>query len=207
MKKTIWAGIAILSLLLSACGGTPAEPTISAEGVQSTAIAAAFTVVAETHAAIPTNTPVPPTETPAPTATLTNTPAPSPTADPLLTSPTVLPTLTSQPAAAGPTADPCNKTLSAWQGPSASLSIVNDYSPQGKDDRVVVSLWVMTDLGECGFLSDLSTGPVGQYSAAAYVDGAKDFKVFGGFRITEAAWDIVIRNDTIVALGGCYPNC
>ncbi|MCK7506395.1 MAG: hypothetical protein MZV70_21625 [Desulfobacterales bacterium] len=119
----------------------------------------------------------------------------------------VVATLTSQPAASGPTADPCNKPLTAWQGPSASLNIVYDYSPQGKDDKVVVSLWVMTDAGECGFLSDLSYGPAGQYTARAYVDGKKDFKVSGGFRITEAGWDIVIRNDKIIALGGCYPNC
>ena len=68
-------------------------------------------------------------------------------------------------------------------------------------------MWVMSDLGECGYLYDLSSGPVGQYSVAAYVDGPKDFKVFGGFRLTEATWDIVIRNNTIVALGSCYPNC
>lgn len=203
MKKQLWAGVALLSLLLSACGGTPAEPTISPQDIQSTAVAAASTIIAETEAAMPTDTPVPPTETPLPTATLTNTPDPSPTVD-LLASPTVI---TAQPAASGPTADPCNKPLTAWQGPSASLNIVHDYSPQTKNDKVVVSLWVMTDQGECGFLYDLSTGPVGQYSAAAYIDSTKDFKVFGGFRITEAAWDIVIRNDTIVALGSCYPNC
>lgn len=68
-------------------------------------------------------------------------------------------------------------------------------------------MWVKTAQGECGFLADPSTGPVGQYSVAAYIDGEKDFKVFGGFRITESKWDIVIRNDTIVALGSCYPNC
>ncbi|HKJ37202.1 MAG TPA: hypothetical protein VJ972_00370, partial [Anaerolineales bacterium] len=81
------------------------------------------------------------------------------------------------------------------------------YSPQKKDDYVVVSLWVMTDLGECGYLYDLSTGPIGQYTAAAYVDGSKDFKVFGGFRISPGSWKIVIRNNDIVALGGCFPNC
>jgi len=87
------------------------------------------------------------------------------------------------------------------------MSIAYDYKPQSKDDTVVVSLWVMTDLGECGFLYDLSTGPIGQYSAAAYIDGTKDFKVFGGFRISPGSWKLVIRNDSIVALGGCYPNC
>jgi hypothetical protein len=187
--------MAILSLLLSACAGTSTQPALEAQDIQSTAVVAAFTIVAETMAAIPTDTPLPPTNTPIPpTATLE-------------ASPTVAATFTSQPVASGPTADPCNKPLTAWQGPSASLNIVYDYSPQGKDDKVVVSLWVMTDAGECGFLSDLSYGPVGQYTAAAYVDGKKDFKVFGGFRITEAGWDIVIRNDKIIALGGCYPNC
>lgn len=197
MTKTAWAGIAILSLLLSACGGAPAEPTLNAQDMQSTAAAMAATIVAETNAAIPTSTPVPPTDTPAPTETL----LPSPTAD--LSSPTVAVTPTSP----APTKNPCDKILSGWQGPSANLNLVYEYSPMSKDDKVVVSMWVMTDLGECGFLTNLSTGPVGQYTVAAYIDGAKDFKVFGGFRITEATWDIVIRNDTIVALGGCYPNC
>lgn len=196
MKSRSWAGIITLSLLLSACGGAaPAQPAMNPQDIQSTAVAAAFTIVAETEAAMPTSTPIPPTETPLPAATLTHTPAPSPTASP------------TQPAASGPTADPCNKPLSAWQGPSATLNIVHDYSPQTKNDKVVVSLWVRTDQGECGFLYDLSSGPVGQYSALAYIDSTKDFKVFGGFRITEAAWDIVIRNDKIVALGSCYPNC
>lgn len=202
MKRQIWAGIAILSLLLSACGGTtPAQSTTNPQDIQSTAVAAAFTIVAETEAAKPTHTAVPPTETPLPP---TDTPVPPPTAEPLTASPTAIP---SQPAASGPTADPCNKPLSSWQGPSATLNIVYDYSPQTKNDKVVVSLWVRTDQGECGFLYNLSSGPVGQYSAVAYVDSTKDFKVFGGFRITEAAWDIVIRNDKIIALGSCYPNC
>lgn len=208
MKKNMWAGMAILSLLLSACGGTPVEPTISAEAVQATAVAAAFTVVAETQAAIPTNTPVPPTNTPLPTALPTDTPAPSPTSVELVnTSPTIVPTFTSQPTTSSSGADPCNKPLTAWQGPSANFNIVYEYSPQAKDDKVVVSMWVMTDLGECGYLASLSTGPVGQYSVAAFVDGKKDFKVFGGFRITDAAWDIAIRNDAIIALASCYPSC
>lgn len=204
MKQNTWAGIAILSLLLSACGSTPVEPTVNAEDVQSTAVAMAFTIVAETQAAVPTNTTVSPTETSIPTAIPTNTPTAITLAE---ASPTIVPTFTLQPASSAPTANPCNKPLTSWAGPSANLNILYEYSPQGKDDKVVVSMWVMTELGECGFLYGLSTGPVGQYSVAAYVDGPKDFKVFGGFRITEATWDIVIRNETIVALGSCYPKC
>jgi hypothetical protein len=31
--------------------------------------------------------------------------------------------------------------------------------------------------------------------------------VFGGFRITQGSWTIVVKNESIVAQGGCYPNC
>lgn len=208
MKRNTWAGIAILSLLISACGNAPAEPAKNPEDIQSTAVAAAFTIVAETQAAVPTNTAVPPTETPVLIALPTDTPVPSPTAVELFTAtPTIVPTLTSQPASASSNVDPCNKILSSWEGPSANLNILYEYSPQSKADKVLVSLWVMTDLGECGNLTNLSTGPVGQYSAFAWVDGKKDFTVSGGFRITEATWDIAIRNDAIIALASCYPKC
>lgn len=200
MNKHHWAGILILSLLLNACGTTP-TPAENPQNVQETAMAGAFTAVAQTQAALPTDTPLPPTSTPLP-PTDTPVPSPSPTAEPAFTV-----TATPQAAAFEPTADPCNKPLTTWQGPSAALNIVYEYSPQKKDDKVVLSVWVKTDYGECGFLYNLSSGPVGQYSVTAYVDGVKDFKVSGGFRITEAAWKIVIRNDRIVALGVCYPNC
>ena len=205
MKKNVWVGIAILSLLLSACGSSaPTEAALNPEDTQSTAVAAAFTIVAETQAAIPTNT-VPPTNTSVPTMLPTDTPVPpSPTLSAVDISPTVAPTFTSVAAA---TTDPCNKPLTSWQGPSANFSLLYEYTPQSKDDQVVVSMWVMTDLGECGFLYDLSTGPVGQYSVLAFVNGQKNFKSFGSFRITEAHWDIAIRNDSVVALASCYPKC
>lgn len=206
MKKGIWISIIILSLLLSACGAQ-ATPTANPADIQNTAVAAAFTVVAQTQAAVPTNTPVPPTETASPTPQATNTPLSLPTQDSLSAVPTNVPTFTPQPSSSSSGGDPCNQPLLSWQGPSANLSISYDYTPQKKDDTVVLSLWVMTDLGECGFLSDLSTGPVGQYTAAAFVNSTKDFKVFGGFRITQGSWKIVIRNNDIIALGGCYPNC
>ncbi|MBK7449894.1 MAG: hypothetical protein IPJ47_10865 [Anaerolineales bacterium] len=66
MIKKIIPTMALLAVLVVACGGQPAEPTLAPEEVQGTAIAAAFTMVAETQAAVPTNTPLPPTETPAP---------------------------------------------------------------------------------------------------------------------------------------------
>jgi hypothetical protein len=187
-------------------------------------MAGAFTALAETHAARPTDTRVPPTEASTQTLVPSNTPKPSPSLELSLTPtlgvlatnsptrlPTNLPTRTSEPTVTSqPTAkagDPCNKPLSSWRGQSIRLSIRHEYQPLGKNDKVVVSLWVVSDLQECGFLPSLSAGPVGQYSAVAYIDGEKDFRVHGGFRLTEGSWDIIIRNDVIVAKGGCYPNC
>jgi len=203
MNKHLWASMAIFGLLLNACGAQSTEPSISAEDIQLTSVAAAFTIVAETQAAIPTNTQMPPTKTLTPTQSPTDTPVPSPTIDPNL----VTPTLISSATVVSANDDPCDQPLLSWQGPSTSIAIDYEYSPQSKDDSVVFWLWVMTDLGECGYLYDLSTGPVGQYSAGAFIDGKKDFKVFGGFRLSEGSWTLVVRNDTIVALGGCYPNC
>jgi hypothetical protein len=208
MKKNVWIVIAVLSLLVSSCGSA-GIPTVDPMDVQNTAVAAAFTMVAETQASIPTATPLPPTDTPTLTPLPTETPLPSPTLDPLVASPTALPSFTPAASTSSNTGggDPCNQPLTKWEGPSASLNVVNETKPQGD---IVLSLYVVTELGECGYLyvySDSLSGPVGQYSAGAFVDGKKSFKVFGGFRITEGGWRIVVRNDSIVALGGCYPNC
>ena len=202
-----------LALLVSSCGAPAATPsTISFEDVQSTSMAAAFTALAETHAALPTNTLVPPTETPTQSPVPSNTAEASPTLElsvsPTFTAlPTNLPTMTPQATATIQGNDPCNKPLTSWKGASTKIMIRYEYTPQSKSDKVVLSLWVRSDLQECGFLSSLSTGPVGQYSAVAYIDGKKDLKVYGGFRLTQGGWDIIIRNDTIIAKGGCYPNC
>ena len=200
MNLRIIVFLILLALMVSSCG-TPATATsISYDDVQNTSIAAAFTVIAVTHEAKPTNTPVPPTEKATQTSIPSATPEPSPTSELSIT-----PTLTPQATALG--VDPCNKVLTSWQVPTNKLIVRYEYRPQGRNDKVVLSLWVMTDQKECGFLSSLSSGPVGQYSALAYVDGEKDFRVSGGFRLNEGSWEIIIRNDTIVAKGGCYPNC
>ena len=202
-----------LALLVSSCGAPAATPSvISFEDVQSTSMAAAFTALAETHAVLPTNTLVPPTEKPTQSPVPSNTAEASPTLEvsvsPTFTAlPTNLPTVTPQSTATVQGNDPCNKPLTSWKGPSTKIMIRYEYTPQSKSDKVVLSLWVRSDMQECGFLSNLSTGPVGQYSAVAYIDGKKDLKVYGGFRLTQGGWDIIIRNDTIIAKGGCYPNC
>ena len=208
MKKNLWIIIAILSLLVSSCGAV-ATPTANPVDVQNTAVAAAFTMVAETQAAIPSATPLPPTDAPTLTPLPTETLLPSPTLDPLVASPTNIPTFTpaGSTSSSNPSGDLCNQPLTKWEGPSASLTVSNETKPKGD---IVLSLYVVTELGECGYLyvySDSLSGPVGQYSAGAFVNGKKNFKVFGGFRITEGAWKIVVRNESIVALGGCYPDC
>lgn len=110
MKKLLFTILASI-LLISACGPEPV-PTISAEEVQGTAVAAAWTMVAETQAAIPTATPVPPTETPLPTPLPTNTIAP-------LEIPTQSLDGLTQPVAAQPTAttassaNECDKPLAS----------------------------------------------------------------------------------------------
>ena len=212
MKRNALIIGVVLSLFVSACGAQ-ATPTVNPVDIQHTAEAAAFTMVAQTQAAIPTATPLPPTEAPTLTSLPTLTPITSPTLDGQTSTPIGLtvtpqaniPTLT--PQASGSGTDPCNQALTAWQGPSANLNIVNETRPRG---TIILSLYLLTELGQCGYLyvtGESITGPVGQYSAGAFVEGPKNLKVFGGFRITEGSWDIVVRNDNIVALGGCYPSC
>ena len=103
-------------LIISACGA-PATPTISPVEIQSTAAVVAFTIVAETQAAIPTATPLPPT------ATITDTPVPTETFLPL-PSP-----LTLTPGSNGNSggADPCvNKVLPpTLQGETVKIRINN----------------------------------------------------------------------------------
>lgn len=202
MKKNVTVIALAAILILGACA-PQAAPTTSPQDVQRTAEAAAFTMVAETQAAVPTNTPVPPTVAATATQPPTVTPIVTLTSDPfLVNTPTGIPTLLpQQPTAAsssnGSTAvDTCNKTLTEWRGPSAEFNIVNETRPQG---TVVLSLYVVTPQGECGYLGDLSRGPIGTYTAGAFVDGRQSFKVFGGFYIQEGNWDIVVGNNEITA--------
>lgn len=218
MKQKALILVVILILVISACAPKSA-PTASPVDVQHTAEAAAFTMVAQTQESVPSNTPVPPTDTATATLPATLTPIVSPTLENLLTATTALPTTagltTAVPSANIPATsvppssstssnDNCNKSLTAWDGPTATFTIVNETKPQGK---IILSLYVVTDRGECGYLADISKGPVGMYSAGAFVEGKKDFKVFGGFRITAGEWKITVRNDKITALGSCYPGC
>lgn len=217
MNRNILLLGVVFILLVSACAprGTPTADPVD---IQNTAESAAFTMVAETQASMPTATPIPPTETASATLPPSSTPLPLPTSG----TPGLLPTagaptsVTQQalPTQAPPTSgsgggntqDVCNQALTSWQGPTANFSIANQTQPQG---TIVLSMYVVTDLGQCGYLitGDSFSGPIGSYSAAAFITGRQNFKAFGSFRITEGNWSIVVKNDSIEARGGCYPNC
>jgi hypothetical protein len=138
MKKLFIFTLASI-FILSACGPGP-EPTMSAQDIQGTAVAAALTMVAETQAAIPTATPIPPTETPSPTPLPTNTipPLQLPT-QPLVVQPT---------ATTASNANECNKFLTtSAAGPTAPIKIFNETKAP-----MNVSLYLdKTPFGECGY--------------------------------------------------------
>ena len=212
-RNTLFLGVVFI-LLVSACAPR-ATPTANPVDIQHTAEAAAFTLVAETQAAVPTSTPVPPTETPSPTLPATSTPLPLPTSGTPGSSTTGVPSFTPQVQQALPTSssgggstqDVCNQPLTSWQGPTANFSIANQSNPQG---TIVLSMYVVTDLGQCGYLiisGDSFSGPIGNYSAGAFITGRQNFKAFGSFRITAGNWKVVVKNDSIDALGGCFPDC
>ncbi len=201
MRRNAIVVAVVFMLLVGACA-PQAAPTASAVDIQHTAEASAFTMVAQTEQAMPSNTPVPPTKAPTFTPVPTQTLLPSPTIDPLLPTATNTALVAQQ-----PTIDSsvnCNKPLTSWKGPTATFSIINETRPEG---RIVLSLYAVTEFGECGYLNDVSRGPAGMYSAGAFVDGRQSFKVFGGFRITEGNWKIIVRNDAITAVAKCYPHC
>ncbi len=168
MKKLIISMLAGV-LLLSACGPEP-EPTMSAEDIQGTAVAAAWTMVAETQAAIPTATPIPPTETPPPTPLPTNTVVPLelPTQSLL-----VQPTATS--ANQATSTDICSDTkhiIPGVDGPMTTIKITNENK-----SAATISLYLNeTVFGECGYRSyslskngsTVQTLPQGCYSAWAW---------------------------------------
>ncbi len=101
MKRfSILTLVLMSTLIISACGAqaTPI-PTVNVADMQNTMAAAAFTMIAETQAAIPTATPTaPPTDTPVPTVTL----PPLPTLDA---------TFTAVPSGTSGAGDPCINTV------------------------------------------------------------------------------------------------
>ena len=141
MLKKILPILLALTVLLSACA-PQGTPTMAPADVQGTAVAAAWTMVAATQMAIPTNTPLPPTEVPSPTSLPTFTPEPLliPTLAPL-----VIPTATSAPSDPGN----CLKPLDVGSaGPTTPMRIENE---SGGSIRVSLNL-SPNAFGQCGSL-------------------------------------------------------
>ena len=222
MNRNILLIGVVFILLASACS-PQGTPTANPVDIGHTAEAAALTMVAETQASVPSATPIPPTNTAAPTLPPSSTPLPLPTSETPgsvptgapTTSTTLIATFTQQVPQSQPTSSSgggggqanCNQPLTSWQGPTANFSIANQTNPEG---TIILSMYVVTDLNQCGYLiitGDSFSGPIGNYSAGAFITGKQNFKAFGSFRITEGNWSIVVKNDSIEARGGCYPNC
>jgi len=137
-QHTLSTLLIVIVFILSACGAEPV-PTVNAADVQHTAEAAAFTMVAQTQAAIPTATPLPPTETPTQTPAVTDTP---------LASPTLAAT---QAPTTDPNVDPCStRVLSAPPGRDTIIRIVNETRV-----RITVSVYLNETAGQgaCGWAS------------------------------------------------------
>jgi hypothetical protein len=207
MKRlSIFTVIAIIALILSACGAEPPPPTMNAVDVQNTAVAAAMTMIADTQAAIPTDTPLPPTEAPTQTLVPTDTPVPPPTLNVTLTS-TLAPTSTS--GAGG--VDPCaNRVLAPKKGRATTIRVVNTTNV-----TVRVSLYLNETAahGECGYRGfDLAKNNdivyddlvQGCYNLWAWsLDGKKPFQVASGTSCINNPdkWTFEVRENTIKFAG------
>jgi len=206
MFKKLIPTLALLAVILTACGGQPAEPTLSSEQVQGTAISAAFTMVAQTQAAVPTNTPLPPTETPSPTPLPTFTALPSPTPDFAL-----LPTATQAAATGG--GGTCDSIINLGDaGPQSNIRLEND---SGGTASVSLYMYTPNAFGQCGsFPSNpyvvpkngtlVVSVPKGEYYVYAWINYSDgDTSTAEGYFINKVAdnhlFPIRIKQDIIVS--------
>jgi hypothetical protein len=139
MLKRILPMIFVFAVFLSACA-PQGTPTMSSADVEGTAVSSAWTMVAMTQLAIPTATPVPPTDTPSPTPFPTDTPLPSPTLEQIF-----LPTATQ--AAVGDCMGPVNM---GQAGPTVPIRVEN----RSGGTITGISFNLSTNaFGQCGALS------------------------------------------------------
>ncbi|MEW6401436.1 MAG: hypothetical protein AB1649_06520 [Chloroflexota bacterium] len=151
LKRTIPV-LLTLTVLLTACG-PQATPTANPADVQGTAVAAAWTMVAETQAAIPTATPLPPTNTPSPTALPTFTQVALPTS-----TFAALPTATQASQAADPNS--CLVPLDLGEaGPTVPIRIENE---SGGTIRVSLTMYEKNAFGQCGAVGPYDLGKNGK---------------------------------------------
>ncbi len=146
--KPMLAILAILVLLLSACG-TKATPTVDPALMQASAVAAANTMLAMTQAAMPTDTPIPPTVAP------TDTPQPTPTIPAIATVP-ILVSPTTAPPASSNTGGECGGPIKPSKGsPLVSVTINNRTNVLL---QVSIGSSTKNTWGDCGWWS---AGPAG----------------------------------------------
>ncbi len=190
MKRLPIVILLALSILLSACGAE-ATPTVDMAAIQNTAVAMAWTMAAQTAAAVPTNTPVPPTPT------FTPTPAATPT--PPFT-PTPLPTSTRDTSS-----NPCLQPLTHWTGAEARVIIQNETG-----GNVTLSLCLYGGNAK-GYQGSVSTSfgkggtgltlPLGCYSAYAWVNTSKKQYTTQGYALcmnNPDKWIIIVKQGGIV---------
>ncbi len=184
MKKKFLTILSILIVItLAACGS--AEPTVNAGDLASTAVADAWIAITQTQAALPTVTPIPPTNTPEPTFTL------APTLPPL-------PTLAPATVAAGPTTDVCNQIpVEKPQGPLTNVEFRNESQGQ-----VNLSFGMNTpnEKGEC-FTYSFSLG-MGDVVSAKVLTGC----YWGYAWITASEPSNARSGDTLLCLPDSTPT-
>ena len=207
MKHFSALTIVVIALLVSACGA-PAAPTMQAVDVQNTAVSAAFTMVAQTQAAIPTDTPLPPTETPTQTPLPTETPLPLPTSATVISSPTTAAVSNNNNASGG--TDPCaTRVLSAPEGKETIIRIANTTKL-----AVTLSIYLneTASKGACGYrgytigknddvvITDLVQGC---YNLWAWSENAKGKFYSSGYGCINNSdkWTFEIRESNIKFIG------
>ena len=201
MLKKILPILLAISVVLTACA-PKAEPTMAPADVQGTAVSAAFTMVAQTQMAIPSATPLPPTEMPSPT------PLPTFTLQPLM--PTLEPLV--MPSATPSVSDPnnCNHVLDMGEaGPMKNVRIENETR---SNVNLGLYLYKPNAFGQCGYISYTLTKlekrkvgiPAGYWSANSWVldppsTGYTSFYI--GPSGSDDLLRIVIKKDVIAWVG------
>ena len=131
----------VITLIVSACGSPQAAPTVDPVDMQSTAVASALTLLAETQAALPTSTPPPPT------VAFTDTPVFTATIPPL---PTLGATFTPSLEVNSNVGDPCVTTPMPNSLPGKTIKIRIDNPTQGTIN-LSVNLHPGNPQGICGY--------------------------------------------------------
>ncbi len=190
LKKTLPI-LLLASIFLSACA-PQGTPTMSSADVQGTAVSSAWTMVAMTQLAIPTATPIPPTDTPSPTLFPTETPLPLPTQEQL-----------SLPTATQASVGQCDGPLNMGQaGGTVPIRIENRSG--GTITGISFNLWTPNAFGQCGALSyanianndTLTVGlPRGSWWVYAWIQLKK-----GSSSTATGSFDLRIGDDDLMSL-------